>query len=68
VNVNPKRSGAIIVPVHTVKTQRRLLEQTRKKSIRAGIDSRLARKLNDAKKMDVVSGGYTEALSPGKQR
>ena len=32
----------------------------------AGQDNRLARKLNEAKKLDVFSGGYTEALSPGK--
>ena len=65
VNVKPKSSGVIIVPVHSARNQRRLLKQTRRKS-RASTDNRVAKKLNEAKKMDVVSGGYTEALSPGK--
>ena len=65
-NVKPGRNGVVIVPIHSVRNQRRLLQQTRRKSVMAGQDNRLAKRLNEAKKLDVFSGGYTEALSPGK--
>ena len=70
VKFNEQRNGVVIVPVHTRRTLKRLHVRDRKRSMMvtaAGGSSRMARKMNEAKNLDIISGGWEDTLSPGKE-